>query len=79
MNHLFQRNRQTGIFNGKPLHREDAKNAKKDKSRRENAAFCNKTSFSSFFSSIFFSFFFSSLRPSRLCGAKSQFVGADTL
>jgi hypothetical protein len=39
------------------LHRKDAKNAKKDKSKRENAVFRNKISFSS------------SLRPSRLCGA----------
>jgi hypothetical protein len=43
------------------LHREGAKDAKKDKSKRENAVFRNKISFSSFFSS--------SLRPSRLRGA----------
>jgi hypothetical protein len=46
------------LQDGKTLHREDAKDAKKDKSKRENAVFRNKIGFSSFFSS--------SLRPSRL-------------
>jgi hypothetical protein len=45
----------------KTLHRKDAKDAKKDKGKRENAIFRNKIGFSSLFSS--------SLRPSRLCGA----------
>jgi hypothetical protein len=39
------------------LHREGAKDAKQDKSKRKNAVFRNKISFSSFFSS--------SLRPRR--------------
>jgi hypothetical protein len=50
------------LQDGKALHREDAKDAKKDKSKRENAVFRNKIGFSSFFSS--------SLRSSRLCGEK---------
>jgi hypothetical protein len=44
------------------LHREDAKDAKKDKSKRKNAVFRNKIGFSSFLSS--------SLRSLRLRGAK---------
>jgi hypothetical protein len=43
------------------LHREDAKDAKKDKNEREKVIFHNKTGFSSFF--------FSSLRSLRLRGA----------
>jgi hypothetical protein len=46
----------------KNLHREDAKNAKRDKSKRENAVFHNKIDSCSFFSS--------SLRSLRLCGAR---------
>jgi hypothetical protein len=50
------------LQDGKTLHRQDAKDAKKDKSKRECVVFRNKISFSSSPSS--------SLRSLRLCGAK---------
>jgi hypothetical protein len=46
----------------KTLHRKGAKDAKKDKGKRENAAFRNKIFFSSFLPS--------SLRSLRLCGVR---------
>jgi hypothetical protein len=51
------------------LHRKDAKSAKKDKNKREDAIFYNKSCISSFF--------FSSLRSLRLCGA--NFLNLATL